>query len=769
MPIPNWYKAHDRARWTLDSAISAAAVTANITLDAQAITNWWGFPAAPSIITFFEINPATWEEIQVEQCEVTNIVPVGASATVTISRAFSDTTAYNRPAWSLFDFRVDQEYIQQIQDEVDSVITDLETDYLTIREYINGDYVYAESAVWTDDYAVTLPLPLTAYQDWQRVVMQIDVANNWPATLNVDWLWAIPLKKYHDQDLVTGDLEALSVVTAVYINWVFEITSQIANPSWWLEIPTLASSFELWEDFPNGWLDNEWAWFLWCGTAQIDNTWPFVSDFDIWSWWAAWQNTADFSIPYTVSNVLKEITVNLRKVWAPADDVDVIFKDIEDNYISTYVIPNASIWGTPTDIVIPVWRMWVASDKLKVQIARQWANDWANFYRSPRAVWAPIVELWSTVWPLNWLTYFQYSQTFVFKNECDAVLDWDFLTYSSSNWQGSREVRLNDELLFSATVTNNQFNPINYIHHLWWVLPWDVLTIAVKKSVWWPPRNHAADINTLWWDTDVGYYLTSRWFETDKVYLWDWRSEETSNIIWIAQEVWTTWQVKKFRISWLIPNTTNTPCDKLVLWQDWQYSPSENLAYSVNIWEQIDSSQVKLRYDTNVDDSYNVNLYLSDQSMYWSYDFYHWLWQVPSNVEVVLNLYTQDARSSRSLSQWRYNTWVALPFSLSAWIRWPQDWAEKQYCYSKVYSNARSWPVTNPNFWGTNTFNIVPRFIGIVDDVNTTPNPDLHNWTKAYITAVDAQKITVVFEQVNIPLWDNRVFNPLYFYLRADK
>ena len=89
---------------------------------------------------------------------------------------------------------------------------------------------YAADAGGDDTYEVTLdPVP-SAYFNGMRVLFKPTTANTGAATLNVNSLGAKTIKKLHDQDLETGDIEALQMVLVAYNSSadVFELLSPTA-------------------------------------------------------------------------------------------------------------------------------------------------------------------------------------------------------------------------------------------------------------------------------------------------------------------------------------------------------------------------------------------------------------------------------------------------------------------------------------------------------------------------------------------------------------
>lgn len=99
-----------------------------------------------------------------------------------------------------------------------------------LEKLILGTDFYGASAAGTDTYAITV-VPTPAYTNGIRFRFKVDVGNTGPATLNVNGLGAITIKKNHDQDLGTGDIEADQIIEVVYNSTgpVFEMISQLST------------------------------------------------------------------------------------------------------------------------------------------------------------------------------------------------------------------------------------------------------------------------------------------------------------------------------------------------------------------------------------------------------------------------------------------------------------------------------------------------------------------------------------------------------------
>ncbi len=80
----------------------------------------------------------------------------------------------------------------------------------------DGSPVYAVDSVGTDAYAITLSPAPAAYTDGMSITFKAGTVNTDAATLDVNALGAVAIKKLNDQDLSSGDIEAGQIVTVIY-------------------------------------------------------------------------------------------------------------------------------------------------------------------------------------------------------------------------------------------------------------------------------------------------------------------------------------------------------------------------------------------------------------------------------------------------------------------------------------------------------------------------------------------------------------------------
>lgn len=230
--------------------------------------------------------------------------------------------------------------VSEDNEDIKTELTRLETDKLDIAEYQAWTYVFGATSTGNDDYAITLPYWPEAYVLWQTFRFQADVTNTWEATLNVNALWAITIKKQHNETLEGWDIEAWQIVT-VSFDWTnFQMDSQVAT------IPTI---------------DIHW---------QVEKTdWDFedeLIEFDSISQWN------------------KKIQVRNIPIWKLTEEDFLAGEDIES---WESIFEERYVWVESVSAVCNVWDVvantrratrqiwsWVASSKIKMIVIRQWTT-----------------------------------------------------------------------------------------------------------------------------------------------------------------------------------------------------------------------------------------------------------------------------------------------------------------------------------------------------------------------------------------------------------
>ena len=92
-----------------------------------------------------------------------------------------------------------------------------------------GAWLYGTDAGGDDAYTVLFTPTITGLTTGMLVAFEPSFANVGAATLQIEALTAKPIKKHHDQDLATGDIEVGQIVLVQYDGTNFQMQSQLGN------------------------------------------------------------------------------------------------------------------------------------------------------------------------------------------------------------------------------------------------------------------------------------------------------------------------------------------------------------------------------------------------------------------------------------------------------------------------------------------------------------------------------------------------------------
>ena len=104
------------------------------------------------------------------------------------------------------------------------------TDAATVNQIQSNAPAYQATDTGTANaYVIALSPAVTAYAAGQAITFKAGAASTTASTLNVNGLGTKAIKKLHDQDIASGDIESGSIVTVVYDGTNFQMTSQLAT------------------------------------------------------------------------------------------------------------------------------------------------------------------------------------------------------------------------------------------------------------------------------------------------------------------------------------------------------------------------------------------------------------------------------------------------------------------------------------------------------------------------------------------------------------
>jgi len=134
---------------------------------------------------------------------------------------------------------VEEDWLNAVQEEIIAVLTatginplpaSADTRNQLWKAIFNIDKTkYATDVGASDDYVITLDPIVTAYFNGMLVNFKANTANTGAATLNINALGAKSIKKLHDRDLETGDIESGQIITVIYDGTYFQMQSQLAT------------------------------------------------------------------------------------------------------------------------------------------------------------------------------------------------------------------------------------------------------------------------------------------------------------------------------------------------------------------------------------------------------------------------------------------------------------------------------------------------------------------------------------------------------------
>jgi len=396
------YNNTNNASTTLTAWISASSTT-------LIVENGAILPTAPFLLTLehFDNEKVTVREIVKCIAKADNILTIQRGAWTCVQ---DDSASTKEQGNSAHSFSVGDcasiywtsEQVQDIQNEIEKK--------LNVSDFQAWTYVYSSTSTWTDAYSITIPWTLTSYAVGQVFRFMADVDNEWNATLNINGLWAVEIRKNHDKILDNGDIEAGQIVEVAYDWTYFQMDSQVATVVDLWNINSLKETGVVGEKYA---LTN--ALFLQSCPISSTSFWEYnIWDIEantqvhiqrIWSWLES-----------------ETITLKIKKVWAPTTSLhcDVFSGTLYD------VSPTESAWywtwtaiatsnksyldfsadWTVVTFVLdtPIW--WTKGQLLDIVIYQDWnivnnsnyyvlACDSTQYSESFRCLWVN----WNTITP----------------------------------------------------------------------------------------------------------------------------------------------------------------------------------------------------------------------------------------------------------------------------------------------------------------------------------------------------------------------------------
>ena len=215
------YNNTNNASTTLTAWISPSSTT-------LIVENGDILPTAPFLLTLehFDNEKVTVREIVKCIAKAWNILTIQRGAWTCVQDDSATPKAQNNTphsfsVWDCASIYWTSEQVQDIQNEIEKK--------LNIDDFQAWTYVYWATSTGTDAYSITIPWTLTSYSVGQVFRFMADVDNEWNATLNINGLWDVEIRKNHDKILDNGDIEAGQIVEVAYDWTYFQMDSQVAT------------------------------------------------------------------------------------------------------------------------------------------------------------------------------------------------------------------------------------------------------------------------------------------------------------------------------------------------------------------------------------------------------------------------------------------------------------------------------------------------------------------------------------------------------------
>jgi len=546
----------NNAKSLLKTAISSWAWTI-------LLTDWEGalFPATNFKVVIEKFN-TSW---QVTKREVVDITSRTTDTLTVWTRAseecVQDDTASPKTqaqdalsfdAWDQISIYFTAEAFTDVQDEA----TRLETDKVDLSVYNQEKNVFEASTQWDDDYQIT-DATITAYQEGQPIRFKCDVPNTWPATLEINALWAKSLEKNQwTEALITWDILANWIVTAIYnasldlFQFVWEVATVVIPKS---EVESASLDYVLWED-ATVWkamsLNNaDWKIYLWWNNfvwiLQVSwlswetwkvNTWYDKNQSWLIEWDYYWFNLVSWVIEsWNIFKALSESELSFLngklpvswKIWDNITAASNLWKSV--TYWNWLFVAVSYTWTLNRVMTSPDWINWTIRTT-PVDNSWWWVTYWNWLFVAVSYDWTLNRIMTSPDW-INWTI-----RTTPVDNNWWWVTYWNWLFVAvAGSWTWNRVMTSPDWINWTirTSAADNNWNAVTY---------WNWLFVAVSNDWTWNRVMTSPDWIT--WTTRTSA-SNNGWFW---VTYWNWLFVAVAND-WTLVRVmtspdWITWTTR---------------------------------------------------------------------------------------------------------------------------------------------------------------------------------------------------------------------------------
>ncbi len=445
---------------------------------------------------------------KIVQQEIVNVINV-AWTVLTIERAaekipYSETATTHTQApldfhtWDILELVFTAQTWKDLDAKID---TKLDTATYDAEKVQKGT-----SATWTDSYQATISW-VTSYVPWQRYQILCDVSNTSSATLEINALWAVPIKVWENGSLVDIPTNTITANTYAYFTYLTSNEFQFTSNEWNVNVVAVEA------------------------TQKLMTYWEDITASDITNWYTAlYVDSADWKVYKTDASNSSKINF----IWFATEEWLADTQHLINTSWVSWWFSGLSIW----DVYLQDWFITNTDNSNLVNSNPNNENQYC----------------WYRIYVNNDCTLTEVKQA-VYTNALNARLlndawtqlsnvsvSWWIATfnYNLIAWNYYRVEMYNNSASFTARKTSETF-PINQtnINYVWWSYNWWNTTNAynieyinttipwVEWSIW----------NTYWanvikvWKAISATEVEIDTFNNDNL---NWTSSTTATAWWLT-------------------------------------------------------------------------------------------------------------------------------------------------------------------------------------------------------------------------------------------
>ena len=473
------YNNTNNASTTLTAWISASSTT-------LIVENGDILPTAPFLLTLehFDNEKVTVREIVKCIAKAWNILTIQRGAWTCVQDDSATPKAQNNTphsfsVWDVASIYWTSEQVQDIQNEIEKK--------LNIDDFQAWTYVYGATSTETDAYSITIPWTLTSYSVGQVFRFMADVDNEWNATLNINGLWAVEIRKNHDKNLDNGDIEAWQIVEVAYDWTYFQMDSQVATV---VSVVGMGNTQTMVIPAYETLQSKDWC------TAIDTSTYNFWKN-ELWRLW----DTVTSEIYWNWEQSTDSFSIKIQRVWSDLSwTLHAQILDWEDVLYSTSV-PRYEISDTVQNLTLNFWTIQLVYLKEYTLKLYTDTTDAENYYiinNQGDLVYKSIFEYPTEVvsWTWDWGTNFPIRSDTTLLTTCSwcwlsASFDRPATTYRTNTLYLT--FTKNDSS-FTVKISHYNWSSSGYSSTVTLSVDWWTEETILSVSAWYWDRGYSIDL-----------------------------------------------------------------------------------------------------------------------------------------------------------------------------------------------------------------------------------------------------------------------------------